>query len=186
MSIGAGLLITLHLNTSSGEWIAYQILYGFGMGLCFQTPNLATQTVLAKPDVPIGLALMFFGQLLGAAIFVSVGQNVLDTQLLQRLSRIIPGFSEHVVTSGGATSLVESVPEDLRGAVIEAFNEALRKVFLIGLVLSCLAVLGIASMEWKNILRTPERGGVTEGEKGGVTEEERNEVTEEGKDGSRA
>lgn len=154
MSVGAGLITTFQaVGTGSDKWIGYQVLYGLGMGLCFQTPNLATQTVLPKKDVPMGLALMFFGQLFGAAVFVSVGENVLDNQLLERLSSIgIPGFDKSLVTSGGATSLLEAVPSELRNAVFEAYNESLRKVFQIGLILSCLAVLGTGSMEWKSIL----------------------------------
>lgn len=174
MSVGAGLLTTLQVSTGEGKWIGYQVLYGFGMGLCFQTPNLATQTVLPKSDVPMGLALMFFGQLLGAAVFVSVGENVLDNQLLQKLSGI-PGFSNSLVTSGGATSLLDSVPPDLRGTVLIAYNEALRKVFQIGLILSCLAVLGTAAMEWKNILKTPEEK--VRAEKSGAAEEEKDSQT---------
>lgn len=174
MSVGAGLLTTLQVSSGEGNWIGYQVLYGFGMGLCFQTPNLATQTVLPKPDVPMGLALMFFGQLLGAAVFVSVGENVLDNQLLQKLSGI-PRFSKSLVTSGGATSLLDSVPADLRGTVLTAYNEALRKVFRIGLVLSCLAVLGTAAMEWRNILKTPEEKVCAE--KSGAAEEEKDGQT---------
>lgn len=174
MSVGAGLLMTFQVDTGAGKWIGYQVLYGFGMGLCFQTPNLATQTTLPKPDVPMGLALMFFGQLVGAAVFVSVGQNVLDNQLLQRLSGI-PGFNKSLITSGGATSLLESVPPDFRGTVLTAYNESLRKVFQIGLILSCLAVLGTASMEWKSVLKKPdanvdaENSGAAEGKKDGET-----------------
>jgi MFS family permease len=155
MSVGTGLLTTLQIDTSEARLIGYQLLYGFGMGMCFQTPNLATQTVLPKRDVPMGLALMFFGQLVGAAVFVSVGQNVLDNQLLKRLSGI-PGFSKSLVTSGGATSILDSVPPELRGTVLKAYNEALRSVFQIGVVLACLAVPGEAMLEWRSILKEPE------------------------------
>lgn len=168
MSVGAGLLTTLHVGTREGKWIGYQVVYGFGMGLCFQTPNLATQTVLPKPDVPMGLALMLFGQLLGAAVFVSVGENVLGNQLLQRLSGI-PGYSQSLITSGGATSLLDSVPADLMAIVLTAYNEALRKVFQIGLILSCLAVLGTATLEWRNVLKQPEANNGAAEEKVGQT-----------------
>lgn len=174
MSVGAGLLMTLQVDTGAGKWIGYQVLYGFGMGLCFQTPNLATQTALPKFDVPVGLALMFFGQLLGAAVFVSVGENVLDNQLLQRLSGV-PGFNKSLVTSGGATSLLDSLPSDYRGTVLTAYNDSLRKVFQVGLILSCLAVLGTASLEWKSVLKKPEakvdaqKSGAVEEKKGGQT-----------------
>ena len=155
MSVAGGLLTTLQVDTGKGKWIGFQVLYGFGMGLCFQAPNLAVQTVLPTKDVPIGTSLMFFSQLLGAAVFVSVGENVLDNQLVQRLSGL-PGFDPSLITSGGATSLLSSLPANLRGTVLTAYNEALRKVFQIGLIVSCLTILGAATLEWRSILKKPE------------------------------
>ena len=158
MPVGAGFLTTLEVGTGSGKWIGYQILYGFGMGLCFQTPNLAVQTVLPTKDVPIGLALTIFSQLLGAAVFVSVGENVLDTQLVQRLSSF-PGFNSSLITSGGATSLLDSLPTDLRPAALIKYNEALRKVFQVGLIMACLNILGSATLEWRSVLKKPKDNG---------------------------
>ncbi|KAH1299487.1 hypothetical protein KXX11_006493 [Aspergillus fumigatus] len=155
MAIGAGLLTTLQIHTGHGKWIGYQILYGFGMGMCFQQPNLAAQTVLPTKDVPVGIAVMFFSQLLGAAAFVPVGENVLANQLMMRLSGI-PGIDSDIVTSGGATSLLSLVPSDLRGTVLTAYNEALRKVFQIGLIVACLTILGTASFEWVSIRKKSE------------------------------
>ena len=160
MSVGAGLLTTLQVNTSEGKWIGYQVLFGLGMGLCFQQPNLAAQAVLPKKDVPIGSSLIFFTQLIGAAVFVSVGENVLDNQLVRRLSEI-PGFHPSYVTSGGATSLLDSLPASYRAMVLASYNESLRTVFQIGLVLSCLNVIGAASLEWKSVLKKPEANVVS-------------------------
>lgn len=87
-AIGAGLLTTFSINTSVGQWIGYQILYGYGLGCSFQAPNMAAQTVLPRNVVPIGASLMLFAQTLFGAIFVSVGQNVLDSQLVKRLASI--------------------------------------------------------------------------------------------------
>ncbi|KAH8726142.1 major facilitator superfamily domain-containing protein [Phaeosphaeriaceae sp. PMI808] len=152
MTVGAGLLTTLQVDTSSSKWIGYQILLGVGMGFCFQVPNLAAQTVLPKPDVPIGLALMFFGQLIGAAVFVSVGENILSNQLVGRLTGIA-GIDTSLVTAGGATTLLDSVSPDQRDSVVLAYNEALRKVYEVGLILACLSVLGYAALEWKSVLK---------------------------------
>ncbi|EEQ33880.1 hypothetical protein McanCB56680_006470 [Microsporum canis] len=163
MTIGAGLLTTLQTHSSSGTWIGYQILYGFGIGFCFQTPILATQTVLPKQQVPIGMALMFFGQLLGASIFVSVGENILNNQLQKRLSGISelpPGF----IGSSGATTFLNSVRPDQRETALIAYNEALRKVFQVGLILSCLGVLGIYSLEWKSVKKPGNPGSGKPGE----------------------
>ena len=35
MAIGAGLITTWQVDTGSAKWIGYQVMYGFGMGLCF-------------------------------------------------------------------------------------------------------------------------------------------------------
>lgn len=154
MSVGAGLLTTFQVNTSEGKWIGYQILYGIGVGSCFQVPNLAVQTVLPKVDVPMGLALMLFSQLLGAAVFVAVGENVLGNQLVQRLSGI-PGFDSSLITTSGATSLLSSLPANALETALGAYNEALRKVFQVGLIVSCLTVLGTATLEWRSVLKKP-------------------------------
>lgn len=172
-TVGAGLLNTLEVDTGMPKWVGYQVLYGvcddpfyllclrmdvltvlfyaqFGLGLCFQAPNLAAQTVLPKNDVSIGASLMFFSQILGGAIFVSVGQNVLNNQLLQRLAGI-PGFTPDLISSGGATSLIESFSGENRDKVLLAYNESLRTVFRVGLVLAALSVIGAASMEWRSV-----------------------------------
>lgn len=151
MCIGAGLLYTLQASTGQGKWIGYQILYGFGMGLSFGQPNIAAQTVLLNKDAPTGIALMFFAQLLGAAIFVPVGENVLASELLTRLSGI-PGVDSSLVTSNGITSLIHTLPADMKQLVLVKYNEALRQVFVIALVLACLSVIGAFGMEYKSVL----------------------------------
>ncbi|KAJ5206628.1 hypothetical protein N7472_003076 [Penicillium cf. griseofulvum] len=150
MSVGAGLLTTFQVDTGEGKWIGYQIVYGIGLGLCFQIPNLAAQTVLPKPDVPSGLALMLFGQLIGAAVFGSVGENVLANQLVKRLSGL-PGFNSDLVTSGGVTELLNTMPPNQHDTVLASYNEALQTVFQVGLIMSCLTLLGAVGLEWKSI-----------------------------------
>ncbi|KAI8307208.1 Efflux pump aflT [Colletotrichum sp. SAR11_59] len=149
MSVGAGLLNTLQLDTPSAKWIGYQILYGFGTGCASQVPNIAAQTVLPKKDVPIGTSLMFFSQLLGGAIFISVGQNVLNNQLLERLSSV-PGFNSALIESSGATSLT-NLPASVKQTVLVGYNESLRVVFRLGLILTCLSILGALAMEWRSV-----------------------------------
>ncbi|KAK7966131.1 uncharacterized protein PG986_000408 [Apiospora aurea] len=162
LAIGAGLLTTLQIDTPLAKWIGYQIVYGFGMGLTFQAPNLAAQTVLPTKDVPTGTSLMFFSQLLGGAVFISVGQNVLNNQLLTRLSGL-PGFSPHMISDNGATTLSSSLPPQLLEPVLLAYNESLRVVFRVGLILTCLTVFGTAAMEFRSVKKNkPKKGGDAE------------------------
>lgn len=119
MVVGAEMLTTLQLHSTSRMWIGYQVLFGFGMGATVQTPNLAAQVMLPDKDVPIALALCFFAQLIGGSISVPAAQNVLDSQLISRLSGF-SGFDRSLVTSGGATALIEALGGDQRTEVITA------------------------------------------------------------------
>ncbi|EAL86435.1 hypothetical protein KXV22_005653 [Aspergillus fumigatus] len=145
-SIGAGLLTTLGVHTSSAKWIGFQVLYGFGLGTCNQIPNMAAQTVLPREQVAIGASLMFFAQQLFGAVFTSVGENVLSNQLAKRLA-----ISSQTVQNTGATQLLEHVPVDDRVASLGAYNDSLQVVFQVGLIMACLAILGAVPMEWRTV-----------------------------------
>ena len=105
ISIGAGLISTFKVNTSTGMWIGYQIILGFGIGLGLQHGPIAVQTVLEPKDVPMGVSLVFFCQQLGGAIFVSVGQNVFDNKLIAGLTSVVKGLDPHTIVNTGATDL---------------------------------------------------------------------------------
>lgn len=162
MAIGEGLLSTMNSSTPSSRWIAYQFLTGFGLGFGMQTVNLAVQTVFKPEDVSTGIAISFFAQQLGAAIFVSVGQSILNNLLKSRLSDAnIPGFgggSGHVVTETGATDLLDTVDERFRSTVIEAYNFACTRVFLTGMGLAIATFLAAACMQWKSIKKAQPGG----------------------------
>ncbi|KAK1964946.1 major facilitator superfamily transporter [Colletotrichum sublineola] len=149
MSVGAGLLTTLEVHSGPGKWIGYQIIYGVGMGMCFQAPNLAAQTVLETKDVPVGASVVMFSQMLGGAIFISVGQNVLNNELVKSI-RGLPGLEGIDLKGSGATTLTE-LPAAVRGPVLVAYNDALRVVFVVGLVLVCSVLIGATGMEWKSV-----------------------------------
>ncbi|KAF2272825.1 MFS general substrate transporter [Westerdykella ornata] len=149
-AIGAGLLTTLDVNTSEGKWIGYQIIYGLGLGSCSQAPNMAAQTVLPKPDVAIGASLMFFGQQLFGAVFISVGQNVFFNHLATKLMGI-PGTNPHAIEDTGATDLLNRIPEQFRARGLHAYNDSLRVCFQVGAIMACLSVLGAFTMEWRTV-----------------------------------
>lgn len=167
-AIGAGLLTTLGINTSTSQWIGFQILYGFGFGFAGQAPNMAAQTVLPREDVPIGISLMLFGQQLFGAIFICVSQNVLDNQLANRLAGL-PGITPAMIPVTGATDLLKLIPPKYRIAALEAYNSSLRVCFQVGLIMACLGILGGLTMEWRSVkknLPLKASGGLQAAEEG--------------------
>lgn len=126
---------------------------------------MAAQTVLAPNEVSIGAALMLFGQTLFGAIFASVGQNVLDGQLAQRLASII-NITPQQIENAGATGVLNAIPNEQRGAALEAYNSALSVCFRVGLVLACVCIFGGIGMEWKSVKiekKTKEQGDKEKG-----------------------
>ncbi|RSM12918.1 hypothetical protein CEP52_002262 [Fusarium oligoseptatum] len=149
-AIGAGVLTCLHVNASAGQWIGYQVLYGFGLGACFQAPNMAAQTVLPRNEVSIGASLMLFAQTLFGAMFVSVGQNVLNGELAKRLAKF-SSITPQQIESAGVTGLFKMIPEKYHAAALQAYNSSLSVCFRVALIMACLAILGGIAMEWCNV-----------------------------------
>jgi MFS family permease len=51
VTIAAGLLYTLDVGTSTGKWVGYQILGGFGYGVGLQVPVIIAQAFSAPTDI---------------------------------------------------------------------------------------------------------------------------------------
>ncbi|TVY41272.1 Efflux pump [Lachnellula occidentalis] len=170
ITVGAGLLTTLGISTTVGQWVGYQILYGYGMGCSGQAPNMAAQTVLPRNDVSIGVSVMFFAQTLFGAIFVSVGQNFLDNQLAKRLAGI-SNITPKQLQTAGVTGLFDIIPPENHTAALEAYNDSLRVCFQVGLILACLSIFGAAGIEWRSVKKNKENSTPKDAEGGQMSKE---------------
>ncbi len=154
---GAALMATFKSNTPAARWIAYQILYGLGIGMAFQPPFIALQTVLEKDLVPAALVLLNFMQMLGGIIFMSIAQNVFLDKLTSDLTRNIPNFDPAIAKQNGATGLKGLVPVEYQPQVILAYNSAIMDVFYIALSLVCVGLLASLGLEWRSIKKEDEK-----------------------------
>lgn len=151
MSIGTGLLTTFRVNSGSPEWIGYQVLAGFGMGLGMQQCGLAAQVVLKAEDVPIGASLMFLGQNLGASVFVCIAQTVFLQQLESNLQKVIPADTAAELINIGATDLRSIVPSGLLPQVLVAYNKTIDHTFYVGMGVACVSIIPAILFEWKSV-----------------------------------
>ncbi|KAL1847839.1 hypothetical protein VTK73DRAFT_10249 [Phialemonium thermophilum] len=150
MAVGEGLMSTFDGGTTTPHWVGYQFPAGFGIGLGMQVSGLAMQTVLPPPDISTGIAIMFFGQQLGGAVFTSVGQTILSNLLASRLSGVA-GLDPRRIVNEGATNLVAIVPPELMGVVQAAYNYACTRIFLAAMGLTFAALICALMMEWRSI-----------------------------------
>ncbi len=88
LAAGGGLYQLIRADSATARWIGFQILSGFGYGICGQMPILAVQVVLSKASVPTGLVMIMFFQMLGGALAPSIGQNIFIDRLLRNLDQV--------------------------------------------------------------------------------------------------
>ncbi|KAJ5619235.1 hypothetical protein N7510_003219 [Penicillium lagena] len=157
MTVGSGLITTLRPDTGAGKWISYQIIYGIGIGLAFQPPYIAVQTVLPDSMVPMALVMLSFTQQFGGIVILSIAQNVFRNRLAYNLATQIPEFDSNKVLDSGALGLINAVSAKFRDQVLISYNRALVDVFYIALGLTCLVVLSTLGIEWKSVKKGKRR-----------------------------
>ena len=151
MSIGVGLLSTWSVSTGHSQWIGYQALYGFGVGLGMQQPLMAAQTVCKLEDVPTATAIINFTLTLGGALLISVGQNIFTTHLIANLGDRVPSLDPSIVLKTGATSLRKAVDAASLPGVLAAYNDAIMSTFYVSLAMACFSIIGSLAIEWKSV-----------------------------------
>ncbi|KAJ7059774.1 putative MFS multidrug transporter [Mycena amicta] len=151
MSVGAGLLSTFTTHTSSSHWIAYQVIFGLGVGLGLQQPVIAAQTVLPLADVPVGTTIVMWAQTMGGALFISAAQNVFTNRLVDGIVEHVPDVSPGSVAQAGATSLAGTIDPGSLSAVLDVYNHALMGAFQIAIAMSAISIVGALFVEWKSI-----------------------------------
>lgn len=150
MSVGAGLITTFTVSSSSAHWIGYQILYGIGLGMGMQQASMTAQTCLPRKDVSMGVSLMFFGQSFGGAIFVCIAESVFTNNLANALASVA-GLDAKAVAQAGATQLRDLVPAADLAVVLVDYNNSLRKAFIVALACCVAAMLPALGIEWVSV-----------------------------------
>lgn len=124
-----------------------------------QSVGLAIQATLPKEDISTGIAIMFFAQQLGGAIFVTVGQTILSTLLVQKLGGL-PGLDPMSIVKTGATELRHIVAPEFVDTVIETYNYAVTRIFYCALALAFAQLIAAMFVEWRSIKKPKDAGAM--------------------------
>ncbi len=115
-----------------------------------QQSGLVAQAVLPRPDVSIGVSLMFFAQNLGGSIFICVAQSVFNNALVTGLGQI-PGVNPSIILETGATQLRTAADPANLPAVLEKYNDAIVTAWYVALAAAAFSILPALGVEWKNV-----------------------------------
>ncbi|KAL2814836.1 major facilitator superfamily domain-containing protein [Aspergillus cavernicola] len=150
MAIGFGFLTAFTPTTGRPEWIGWQVMFSIGLGLAFPQPWSAIQTALDAKDIPIGMAAVGFSIALGAAISISVSQNIFTNLLQQGLSNV-PGLDIADIINQGATNFLDNVPASERGRVVDIYNSAVTRTFWTCVAVVCVGMVAALCMKWNSV-----------------------------------
>ncbi|KAL2789408.1 MFS general substrate transporter [Aspergillus keveii] len=144
-SSGSGLLSTLSPQSSTAKWIGYQILVGAGAGLGMQLSLTGVQSMARHSDITMGTTIILLCQNLTVTVLTSVAATVLNLQLHARLRADVPGLpgGAGAVTGAGATGFRGIVPHELIPDVLEVYNGAVTRTFLVAVGAACFGIGGI-------------------------------------------
>ncbi|RWA08554.1 hypothetical protein EKO27_g6554 [Xylaria grammica] len=156
MAIGFGFLTTFTPATGPPSWIGWQVLFGVGIGFAISQPWTAIQTVLSAEDIPVGLSAISFAISIGAALIISISQNIFTNLLRDGLSDI-PSVDIDSIISHGATDLLKAIPSSQKDRVLGAYNWAVTRTFWACVAVALLGLLAALCIEWKSV-KGPKKG----------------------------
>lgn len=134
---------------------------GIGIGIGAQQPLMAAQTVFKGPDIALSTSALIFTQTLAGTIFLSVAENIFQSQLVSQLRALVPEIDPRDILDIGASNLRQAIeakfPQYLT-AILIAYNNAIRHVFLISVIFACLNAIPDALMEWVSPIKRGKAG----------------------------
>lgn len=158
-TIGAGLLYTLNIHSSSSAWIGYQALSGLGIGLALQVPIIIGQAISLPEDLSSVTAMILFAQTIGGAFFVSAGQVALSNVLQSAILKHAPSVRPADVLSVGVTEIRSHFAPDVVPQIVASYMDGLQAAYAIAIAASGIAVLFACACKFTNLKGKVQMGG---------------------------
>lgn len=120
-AVGCGLLSTLKVNSSIGQWLRYQLIVAAGAGLGAQNVILVAQVAVPSTDMAMPTSILTFSQSLSCSIFLAVAQTIFQNQLVSNLAAEALHVNAASVIGAGPTGFRKTVSAERLPAVLRAY-----------------------------------------------------------------
>lgn len=150
-AISCGLLSTMTVDSGPGAWIGYQIFVGISQGLGAQLGVIVVQNALPKEDIAVGIAIIMFGQTIGAAVCLVIAQNIFQNRLIANFHKYDPELDANKIISGGALEIRNIVSKSALPEALFAYNKSIMQTFYLAVALSAISICGAIFIEWKSV-----------------------------------
>ncbi|KAK2611403.1 hypothetical protein N8I77_004742 [Diaporthe amygdali] len=145
-TIGLGLFTLLDKDSSTAEWVIFQIIAAGGSGFVLNTLLPACQTPLAESDQAAATAtwsfVRSFGNIWGVAIPAAIF-NSWFAQLSDRIqdSSIAAQFGHGNAYSHASADFLDTFGSDVKLEIVSVFSDSLKQVWQISIVFSGVSFL---------------------------------------------
>jgi EmrB/QacA subfamily drug resistance transporter len=165
MGIGFFLLSTMDTATPRPAYSAFMFVTGFGVGLCMPVLVLAVQNAVEHRDLGTATSALTFLRSMGGAFGVAILGALFNSRLTDLFAAIprasLEGISAARLKAGPAT--IHSLPDGVRGTVVDAYADAISTVFLVAVPICALAFVVVTRLR-ETPLRETAHVGVEGGE----------------------
>lgn len=151
MTVAAGVVATFNTETGLAKLILITGLFGAGYGAGAPGPFIAVQAVLPQDEVPLGMAVLLFVYGFGPAVFITVAQVILSSQLTKNIHGLLPGLDSASIDAVGLTELVSKVPRAEWHEIYAAVSKSVVHTWYLVIVLAACTFLGSLMVEWRSI-----------------------------------
>ena len=157
-TIGLGLFTLLDQNSSTAEWIIFQIITGGGSGFVLNTLLPACQAGLQEKDQAAATAAWSFVRSFGSIWGVAIPAAIFNNRFSQLSYQISDASTRALLSSGQAyqsasASFVDSFSQPLQTEIISVYVDSLKLVWQISIVFSGVSFL-LVFLEKQIKLRT--------------------------------
>ncbi|KAF1973473.1 putative MFS transporter [Bimuria novae-zelandiae CBS 107.79] len=168
ITIGAGLMLKLGINSPSSAWIGYQVIIGIGSGMVLQTPIVVAQGIVEKTDMSNVSAIILYFQTATGAIFIAIAQSLFTNRIIAEATESLPDLDTAKLVNTGATELRRVFAGEQLDAVLEVYLEGLRAGYYLAITCGGIAfaiALAILVFDNRNLKAERKSKEVAESEK---------------------
>ncbi|KAF4948879.1 hypothetical protein FSARC_13620 [Fusarium sarcochroum] len=136
MTLGMGLVISLDLDPNWAKLISFQIVSGVGVGMNFEGPLLAVQTVVPHKDVAAATTAMSFVRTIATAISVVIGGVLFQNEMKKEKEALVRGLGPELArlfygaSASASVDVIKKLPPESQLVVRKAYFHSVDKMWI--------------------------------------------------------
>ncbi|KAL9597752.1 MAG: hypothetical protein Q9219_004946 [cf. Caloplaca sp. 3 TL-2023] len=142
--IGSALMHTVDNESSTARVYGYSILFAIGAGAFVQASFSVAQAKVPPQMIPLAIGFITAGQIGGVTISLAIANSVFLNKSTNGIQALLPDAPEEQIQaaiSGTGSAFLSALDASTQEHVLEAIINAMKNVYILGIVAGALALL---------------------------------------------